>query len=159
MAVVNPAGVCRHRPTVAFALLHVVLPLIVGFFVYLLWRPTNLWMFVWFDRLGTTSTVHALRELAGPFPPLIPSAVLYNIPAACWGYALSVAIALVWRGQPAYQQWTAWAVVLAIAVGGEVVQVVQEIPGVFDPADCVFNVVAVCLGIAIVSQHRGATWS
>lgn len=149
----------RRRSAVATVLLHVVLPLASGFVVYLLWRPTNLWMFVWFDLLGATSTVHAVRELVGPFPALIPSSVLYNLPAAYWSYALCAAVALIWRDAPAHQQWAVWAVMLAIAVGGEVVQVLPEVPGVFDPADCAVNAVAAVLGTIIVSRQREAAWS
>lgn len=136
---------------------HLLIPLAVGFVLYLLWRPTNLWMFVWLDWLGLSEIVFEARRAVAGVSTFIPSVVLYNLPAAFWCYSFCVAIGLIWKDASFVQWRLAVLAALAVGIAGEVVQLVPSVPGVFDIADCAADTVASVAGIVVVSRFRGQT--
>jgi len=150
----GPAASRRHRGLLRVTA-HVVLPLAVGFAMYVLWRPTNLWVFVWLDTAGLTDLVSGLRQVAAGIGESLPTAVLFNLPAACWTYSFCITIGLIWKDAPTIQWRTAVFTALAVGIAGEVAQLIPSIPGVFDLADCAADSVAGLAGIGVVSRFRG----
>lgn len=138
----------------AIGLIHVALPLALGFAVYLLWRPTTLWMFVWLDWLGVLPFVYAVRTPVGVVAPALPSAVLYSVPAACWSYAFASTVAVIWRTAP-LRQWVG-AMLFSALVGmvGEVAQLMPWVPGVYDSNDALANLLACGFATAVAWHGR-----
>src|SRR5687768_13245352 len=103
----NRPSAIRSDPSLLRVFAHVVLPLGIGFALYVLWRPTNLWIFVWLDAVGLTDVVLAIRRVTVGMGESLPTAVLYSLPAACWTYSFCVIIGLIWKDAPMIQWRTA----------------------------------------------------
>lgn len=114
-------------------------------------------MFVWLELLGLSNVVLELRRVAVDAAAFVPSTVLYNLPAACWGYSFCIAIGLIWKDAPVQQWRLAVLAALAVGIGGEVAQLIPTVPGVFDLADCAADSAAGVAGIASVARFRGRT--
>ena len=66
-------------------LFHVLIPMIIGGFVYIIFRDKNLLMFNWFDSLGFQNLVDSIRLDFSKFD--LPSWLLFNYPDGVWIYS------------------------------------------------------------------------
>jgi hypothetical protein len=111
-------------------------------------------MFRWIDMVGLTQPVAYLRGHEAVADVVLPATLLYNLPAACWSYSFCLAIGLIWRNADRVQCWASAATAVAIAVGGEVIQLSPLVPGVFDPTDCVADGIAAIVACAVAQRLR-----
>lgn len=123
-------------------LLAATVPLLLGGLVYCAFRPTTLIMFDWFDFVGTTALVTAIRDAAEPMRFACPDYLIYSFPQAAWVWFGTVTLSTVWE----HSRTSAGAVwVLAptiLAVAAEVAQRFLVLPGTFDFADVGFSILA-----------------
>lgn len=134
-----------------FLLIHCVLPLWIGGWVYLLFRSESLLMFRWADFLGLLEFIREQRETWGEGSETLPGWVLFSLPDGAWVYTATAFFGRLWRTGPLlpHVAWTGSASVLAI--GGEFAQWPGWIPGTFDWVDLILYLVA-----AIVSYWFAA---
>jgi hypothetical protein len=130
------------RLTATFLAAHVVLPLLVGGGIYLAWRDTSLLMFHWLDAVGGLAPLHPLRVAAAPLRPSLPDWLLFSVPDGAWVYACVAFFGRLWLDGPRLARafWTGLGP--ALAIGGEVGQIVGLVPGTFDVADVVWYAAA-----------------
>jgi hypothetical protein len=120
-------------------------------------------VFGWYDRLGISHTIVALRRVAGPWRHDIPSALLYSLPDALWVYAFTAALALIWKMQPKTTQRLLWLFLPSIlAIGAEFGQAVHLVQGTFDWLDVVSYVLAGTFGaflpqMTLTRRYRNST--
>ncbi len=127
------------------ALVHVLVPLVVGAIAYVAWRETEVRLVTWLPRVA----VDALRASVGRIP--MPRVVAGSLPDAAWAWAFGAAMALVWRGS-AWRQRAPWlAAGAALALGVELGQAVGIVPGTFDTLD----LGAIALGYALGALAAG----
>jgi len=65
--------------------IHVVIPMILGGFLYILFREESLVMFDWFNSLGIESSIHYFRENINTNIHL-PKWIVYSLPDGIWIY-------------------------------------------------------------------------
>jgi|JI9StandDraft_2_1071091.scaffolds.fasta_scaffold10561_7 hypothetical protein len=119
------------RPnTILFILFHVFLPLLVGSLIYLIFR---------LEAVSQSSTPNFL----------IFSTLIYSLPDSCWLYAMLSSLLLIWKNQADY--WFQFWIVLTFicAIGTEIFQSQNIIPGTFDLFDIIFYSLAFILFIII----------
>lgn len=115
----------------------VVLPIALGSAVYIGWRSTTLFVFDWMSLFGIPDEV---------FRPAVnlPRTVLYSFPDACWVFAGTCWMLLIWR------RIHPWVFVFAVlGIGGEVGQGIGLVPGTFEWNDIEFYVggfIFACIG-------------
>jgi hypothetical protein len=121
---------------------HVVLPIGVGAGIYLGWRSTNLLVFQWLDTVGLTSWI--------PRPQIaLPRWVLYALPDACWAYAATSWMLLIWK------QFVPWVYAgVSLAVLSEFGQLIGLVPGVYSHMDVGFYITAFLLAGACNAKAR-----
>jgi hypothetical protein len=86
------------RPTIAASLVvYALAPLGAGMLIYLLFRPTSLWLFVGVQTLGLLNPLTHLRVVVDPARVVLPSWLIYSFPTGCWSYALCMTVALIWQ--------------------------------------------------------------
>jgi hypothetical protein len=142
----------NYRDAVAFVILNVILPILLGGGIYTLWRSKTLLVFEWYRWAGVEEPVFALRAYAAPIRHLIPSAFLYSLPDAVWVYSFTALLLFLWRKQPKSIERTLWlALPVALAEGAEIGQYFHIVPGTFDVADLVSN------GTAWIAAAMSAT--
>jgi len=106
----------------------VLLPIAIGTAIYVGWRSPSLVVFDWMAYCGIP---------ADSFRPSVslPQSILYSLPDACWVFAGTSWMLLIWRGLHP------WAFVfIVLGVGGEFGQAILVVPGTFDWNDMFFYV-------------------
>ena len=123
----------------------IIIALVALFFggmIYILWRTETLFMFCWFDRLGLDGVIAWLRDSAEPFSVYLPDWFIFSIPNALWFFSGLILYDFIW-GENSSECKLFWlSVFFVIAVGSEVAQAFQFIPGTFDYLDILFMIIA-----------------
>ena len=141
------------RATLSFLLRHVILPLLVGCFIYVCWRDFDLPMFRWFELVGMGPLVHQLRIFTAPLQVRLPFWFQFSLPDAMWVYALTAFMALVWKGTTSWVRVFWMSMGLLLGAGSELGQLAGVVPGTFDPNDFVLCVFAACLALVFTSER------
>jgi hypothetical protein len=136
----------------AFLSFNALLPFVLGFAIYTLWRSTKLLMFRAYQQAGLYPFILALRAHTSGVKHLIPELILYSVPDALWVYGATALLGYLWRNDPRrYVQWFWTLVPVCIAVGSEFGQLFKLITGTFDWADV--SCYLATWALAIVAGH------
>jgi hypothetical protein len=117
------------------AVLHVIVPLILGALIYVLWRKDTLLVFDWLRACRLEQPTATLRQLAKPLGETLPRWVLFSLPDGLWVYATVSCMLLIWRRSSgiAATIWVLMGPFLGIA--SELGQLFRVVPGQFDIKD------------------------
>lgn len=101
-------------------------------------------MFRWFDTFGIATFIDAARTYCAPAAPHVPHWLLYSWPDAAWASAGLLLFASIWsRSENAIRHF--WIFLApALAIGGELAQLLHLLPGTFDVADSRYLLRRVC---------------
>jgi hypothetical protein len=134
-----------------------VVALLVGCWIYIVWRTDELLMFGWFRALGLRSFVAVLREQ--PVAALQPiDWIRFSLPDGLWVYASTCVMLAIWATPPgsggALPASLLWLCTpSAFAILSELAQGLALLPGTFDLADLACYLLAGPL--AVVSERFG----
>ena len=119
----------------------VIIPLLIGGFIYIFFRADSLIMFRWFDTLGLTQIIAACRQLTIRHFNL-PSWIIFSLPDALWIFAFINLMLIIWKDR--FSTNSIFWLLLAPSIGifSEVGQVVKIIPGTFDIIDLTLILIA-----------------
>jgi hypothetical protein len=137
-----------RRLNAPYLVLHVAVPLLIGGGIYLLWRDPSLLMFRWTDALWGSVWLDPVRQVVSPARPFLPDWLLFSVPDGAWVYAYVAFFGRLWREGPAWARhfWT-W-LGPALAIGGELGQIVGWVPGTWDPLDVVWYIIAAAVAVS-----------
>jgi hypothetical protein len=133
------------------------LAMLVGGSAYLLWREESLLMFKWFSDVGMSPTIESLRSAALPLRSSLPGWSLYSLPEALWLLSGLLLLDVVW-GIDKRHGYLFWTLCLAtMAVGSELGQLLDIVPGRFDPIDLLLMLLSCVIAgfVAAVSVRSG----
>jgi len=118
-----------------FAMVNIVLPIIIGGFIYVAWRKETLLMFSWLRYLGLEVIVLHFRIYMNQFHGQVPKFILYCLPDGLWVYSLTFFMGWLWKdgSKRALIFWLGIGPVLGI--GGELGQLFGLVQGHFDFLD------------------------
>jgi len=125
-----------------FNLIFIVFPVIIGGFIYVLFRPTHLLLFAWFDWLGLTEAIITIRKLSSPFNNHISGFILYSLPTMLWTFSFAYTVGVLWeKPDEKYFRTLALALVFFTSLFSEISQAFEILPGVFDFSDLYANII------------------
>ncbi len=128
--------------------------LFLGGMTYLLWRSDTLTMFSWFDRLGLGGSIAWLRVGAGSFSNYLPDWFIFSIPNALWFFSGLMLFDYIWGVDSSGKKLFWLSIFCAIALGSEVAQAFQIIPGTFDYQDLAFMIIAGMSSALFIFYHK-----
>lgn len=131
--------------------------LATGSILYICFRPKSLLMFQWAEAIGAGEGVNFAREATNDLAQRLSGWATYSLPFALWVLSYMLAIGAVWEGSrsPAKLAWL--GIVPAMAIGSEVAQAAQLIPGNFDWIDLSLLVIASMIGAIAANRHGNAS--
>ena len=130
-------------------LIHVLIPLILGGFLYVTFRSKSLRMFNWFESIGLNSKISNLRECFSSIKHNLPSWVYFSLPDALWVYSFTSTILIIWACELTY-----WLIIpFATGVVVELLQGFLFI-GTFDWIDLIFSTVGFFLSILSINYKN-----
>lgn len=135
----------QRSMNVGFIVVHCVIPLWIGGWIYLLWRSESLLMFQWAESIGIRWFVEMGRDWFGHIGPSLPDWFLFSVPDGAWVYVATAFFGRLWRTGPLWSHvcWT--SIAPALAIGGELGQIPGFIPGTFDWMDLVAYLLAAAI--------------
>ena len=118
---------------------HVIIPMIIGGFIYILFRENTLVMFDWFNSLGFESIIYHFRENINTNIHL-PKWIVYSLPDGIWIYSLTSLMILIWRLDSNKTKYVWFLIGPLLGISAEMGQLFNIIPGTFDNTDIAFCV-------------------
>ena len=120
---------------------HVIIPMIIGGFIYILFRENTLVMFDWFNSLGFESIIYHFRENINTNIHL-PKWIVYSLPDGIWIYSLTSLMILIWRLDSNKIKYIWFLIGPLLGISAEMGQLFNIIPGTFDNTDIAFCLIA-----------------
>lgn len=112
------------------------LPVVVGGFIYIIFRTERLIMFNWFEYLRLSDQINILKNIRNICS--FPNWVIYSLPDGLWTFSY-VSISLqIWKFSMTRQNIFWIFSIPIVAVLSEFFQLFRLIPGTFDLIDIIF---------------------
>ena len=121
--------------------IHVAIPILIGFFIYILFRPDKLIMFDWLNSLGIGESISNLRDQS-PSNSKVPSWIIYNLPDGLWVYSLTALMLIIWQDTKDNKKYFWIFSPLIISIMIEIGQYALIIPGTYDYMDILLCMIA-----------------
>lgn len=112
--------------------------LVVGGFIYILFRSTDLLMFNMFNSMGLDMLILESRQYVADFE--LSSFWIYSLPDGLWLYSLLLLLYVIWRDQNSVGTLVMSFMVIATVIMTEVLQHFNILNGTGD----LFDVLAYC---------------
>jgi len=134
--------------------LHVLLPIMIGAFIYVVWRSTGLWWFIWAKTVSLENEVTFIRTIFAPIRNYLSHWILYSLPDALWVYAATAYMLLIWSKRKNYEKYIWLFVGPCLGVGSELAQLAGKVPGTFDLCDLTMLIIASILPFILLSRKE-----
>tara|TARA_B100001750_G_C15089089_1_gene389766 strand:- start:2 stop:430 length:429 start_codon:yes stop_codon:yes gene_type:complete len=121
--------------------LYVIAPILIGFFIYILFRPDKIIIFNWLDALGFSELISNLRGIS-PSNSKIPSWIIYNLPDGLWVYSLTALMLIIWQDTKDNKKYFWFFSPLIISIMIEIGQYALIVPGTYDYMDIILCLIA-----------------
>ena len=128
---------------------HVIIPILIGSFIYLVYRSETLIMFDWANTLGVSDLTSNIRKFS-LFNTQIPLWIKYSLPDGLWVYSLTSIMIIIWkdvRGKGKYY-WITSSIIIALII--EFGQYLKFIPGTYDIVDIILCLISFSLSFLIL---------
>lgn len=133
-----------------FLTIHIILPLLIGFIIYGLFRNGDLKIYKWLETMGYKASSD-FNLLGSQLATYIPNWSKFSLSDGIWMYVFTSSMFLVWS----HKVNMFWLIMpLVIGIGLELSQLYEFIPGTFDYVDLLFLVSAYVLALISGSRWR-----
>ena len=125
------------------------LAVVVGTLIYVCYRPTTIVAFSWVESAGLTSEVLEIRGAISALVPNMPDVVIHSLPGGLWAFSFALTMGALWNGAPARWSVPFLSLVPLLALGSEIGQGFDVVPGSYDTVDLIFYIVAIAIGFSM----------
>ena len=126
-------------------------PMILGLFLYLLFRPTSIYIFEFIRVINLEDQLLHLREYIKPLENYMPLWIVYSLPTMLWAFSLTCLICVIWSKDFTNIFFLIYLLTaIAIIIGSEVLQLLRYLPGTFSYMDLSFNFFGIVLALIYV---------
>lgn len=123
--------------------------ILIGGFIYILFRTTTLKMFRWFNAIGLSNEITSIRNQALKYANEIPSWVIFSLPDGLWVFSFITLMLSIWKNS-INRQSLCWICSLPlIAILSEYAQLLKIVPGTFDSIDVTIYLLGTMLPLLI----------
>ena len=109
--------------------------MVIGGMIYLLWRSDDMLMFKCADAVGLSGLIYSARGMFGSYSEWVPNIILFSLPDAVWVYSGTAFFSRLWESGPRLPHLFWSLIFVVLAVGGELGQIINIVPGTFDWID------------------------
>ena len=116
---------------------HIIIPMLIGGFIYILFREDNLLMFNWFNSLGMKNLIDFFQEYTLS-KNLIPNWIKFSLPDGIWIYSLTSLMLIIWYKDSNKTKYIWLLIGPILGISAELGQLINIVPGTFDNTDLIF---------------------
>ena len=131
-------------------LLHVIIPMIIGGFIYIIFREENLLMFSWFNSLGAGNLIDFLRFHFSKYH--IPHWIVFNYPDGVWIYSFVSLMLIIWSKIKSNTKFIWLIIVPILGICAEIGQYINLVPGTYDQIDLIFCLMGSLLPFILIKE-------
>ena len=130
----------------------ITVPLFLGGTLYLLFRERSLFMFEWLGLAGLDNVIDCVKR-----SPLIQTLhfqnwVIYSLPDGLWSFSLLVSLISIWNYKLSPSNFPWLIVCLGLIFCSEFGQLIDWIPGTFDPVDILLKLIFSLLALLTIKS-------
>lgn len=115
---------------------HVAIPISLGALIYISFRPTNLTVFEWLDRVQLLPLAITIREFIGSNVRFLPDWIKYCFPDALWTYSFTAALAIGVNNGLSKTRLSMYLLLpIGLGVFSEIAQLIGCLSGTYDNMD------------------------
>lgn len=134
--------------------MHVLLPISIGAFIYILFRKESLTVFLWLDKVSLLDTATILRDIVFGFKDKMPTIILYSLPDGIWVYSATYLMLIIWNGNMKNISAMFWILApLLLSIGAELLQSIHIVQGTFCFYDMAFYIIGFIIPVTIFRRH------
>jgi hypothetical protein len=115
-------------------------PLLIGGFIYILFRSDVLLMFEWLEKLNIIDEIYSIRKNTLPLKSKLPNWFLFSLPDGLWIFSYVSLILLVWDNKLNNSSIFWILIIPGLAVLSEILQFFDICSGTFDVMDLIFYI-------------------
>lgn len=142
----------RFKGRLAFWMLNILLPLLIGTLIYLFYRPTTLLVFKWLDLIPLLKQVILNSRSTLHYP--LGSFIIYSLPTGLWSYSAHVTIFQIWEGNKCISKYLWISAFLFMVYFSEIGQAVGIVSGTFDLKDLVVLIFSTFIAYIATSGRK-----
>ena len=125
------------------------LALLIGAFIYILFRPSEHLFFRWFSSLGLENWFNAIRTQTLSQGLRVPEWMVYSLPNGLWAFGYALLITSIWSGNKSWLKYFWMASIPVLVIGFEVLQYTGTISGTFCIQDIALGLSGLVLGCLV----------
>ena len=135
-------------------IIRVFVPVFFGGVIYCLLRDPNLAILKLINNNTLNSLILSLQQISMPVAELFPRWFSYSLPDALWAYACISLSLIYWKEGPFFYKAFWVGIAIALALGFEVGQLLNIVPGTFCVYDLMFSISAIALALSMEVFHN-----
>lgn len=128
------------------------LPLILGGFIYIIFRTETLIMFHWFKYLNFSDEINIIKNIKSVH--YFPNWFIYNLPDGLWIFSYTAISLEIWKHSITRQNIFWIFSIPIITVLSEFLQLFKMIPGTFDFLDVTFYILGTISSFYILTKNN-----
>lgn len=132
--------------------IHIISSLFLGGTIYILYRPTNLIIFEFFNIIKFSNIVSEARLKVLPFRANLPEWFIFSLPNSLWVYSFSLFFLYVWSNTR--EQVFTFISIGIVCIFIEILQFLQIIPGTFSWSDIFFIILGLGTSYLVASKYK-----
>ena len=123
-----------------YIIINIFLPIILGGFIYIVYRSEELMLFSWFNYFGLENFIDFFRKNIF-LSSKVPFWFKYNLPDGLWVYSFTSFMLLIWRNEINGNNIFWFFLFPIVACVGEIFQFYKILPGTYDFLDILFYLI------------------
>ena len=135
-----------------FFFYHVLIPLLIGFFIYLFFREDSLLFFNWAEKINLYNILIKIRSIFNPNNLVFHNWMTQILPDALWCYSYSSCFIIVLNKQMDIKNFWPLSIPFFVAVGFEFFQYFSILKGTFDLYDIFAYLLSVILSLFLLTK-------
>ncbi len=135
-------------------LLHVIFPIFLGVFIYLVYRSDSILFIKWLDNTILHDFLKCLKDSFAGFEIYIPKLILNSLPDGVMVYSATSLMLMIWNCDLSKKTALLWIFTpFIVAVIFELFQFFKLFPGTFSVSDMLFYLLGFVLPFIICKDY------
>lgn len=130
----------------------VVLPILMGGFIYIISRSKSLKMFTWFEQINLLNEVELIRNQFSSYQ--LPNWIIYNLPDLLWVFSFTSLLFIIWNMKINRENITYLVIPMGLGIISEFGQLFSILNGTFDKMDLFFYLFGGLTSIFILRKFK-----
>ena len=123
--------------------------IVLGGFIYILFRPEELLFLHWSRSVGLNALLSLIKPEQALTTGALSTIIIYSLPSLLWAFAYTLIITRLWIDKPHWIKYIWLSSIPVLILGFEILQYPGLLPGTFCLNDLLASILGIAMGIFI----------